>query len=1295
MHKTVKELKKELEQLRRQNRELQCRLDGCKGHVKKRVNGLYQSRQSYSNIFNAVNEGIFIHDINNGAIVDANQAATEMYGYTREEFLNLSIAQLSSENESFTQAQADDWIGKAVARGPQSFDWQAKAKDGRIFWVNVRLKFAEIDGINRVIALVRDIDAQKKAEYSLAESTARYRLLFDNAIDYLLIIDPFHKNGPVIVDANPAACIKHGYSYEEMVGMPVSRLDDGPSRKKMQSRMKQVLSGNEVTFEAVHSRKDGSTFPVEVSAKLVQTSAGSFVLAIERDISERKKAETALIESEAKFKSILAHSHAAILLINEHYQIIYANQQIRKITGFGKKEVLGLNIRQVTGPEIIKTLDRLINGKNKTSVFEFSITSKSGKERWLESRSSVYKTGNGQVFLVIQLLDISDRKSVETALIQSEKKYRNLIDNSLAGIYITQKSLLRYFNLPFAHIFGYEDSNELLGMNIKKLVAPGSWSIVEREIRQREAFFRTSSHYEFRAIKKDGTLIDVEVLDVSIEYNGKPAVQGTLIDITERKQAERALLQSEQRYRQLFDSLPYGGELLDKNGYIISCSKNTTRLIGYTPEDLRGKHITSILTPESHKTFKEKFPLLQAGNPVSAEISLIHKNGNVREVLRAGQPILNENGEITAVLSINLDITEIKLMQQALNESEQRFKTIFNQSKACMILVDIETPQKILDVNQAAVEYYGYSYEQFIHMNMNDINAHPVTERHSLISENGLSPANYFEFKHRLAGGELRDVEVYASPITMGDRKLMYVIIHDITDRKKASKEINRLATVVAQSDESVVITGTDGIIQYVNRAFEEITGFSEQEALGKTPRILKSGKHEPAFYKELWKTITAGSKWQGLFINKHKNGQLIYLKASILPIKNEDGEIINFASIGRDITRDRILEEQLTQAQKMEAIGTLSGGIAHDFNNLLTVINGHAEIALMKIEPQEKVHRDLISILNAGKRAERLTSQLLAFSRKQVHQLKILDMNLTISELDKMIRRLIPEDIEIVANYGEQLPFIKADPTQIEQIIINLIINARDAIRMNTREGAQKRITISTQMVDLDDLFVSTHPACSTGPHILLKVSDTGIGMDEDVRNRIFEPFFTTKEVGKGTGLGLSTVYGIVKQNNGSIYVESAPGAGASFSVYWPVSREAPQNETIEELSTSELSGNETILFVEDDDGVRDFACSALKSFGYRIIEANLPKSALEIMRQQNINIDLLITDLIMPGMNGKELSERLSSVIQWDKTLFVSGYSMDYISSEGQLEEGIQFLQKPYSVKELLKRVREILDK
>jgi len=344
---------------------------------------------------------------------------------------------------------------------------------------------------------------------------------------------------------------------------------------------------------------------------------------------------------------------------------------------------------------------------------------------------------------------------------------------------------------------------------------------------------------------------------------------------------------------------------------------------------------------------------------------------------------------------------------------------------------------------------------------------------------------------------------------------------------------------------------------------------------------------------------------------------------------------------------------------------------------------------------PKEiRAHSDLLSILKAGKRAEKLTNQLLAFSRKQMHELKVIDINEVIHDLDKMLRRLIPTDIQVENDLCPDLPYIKADPGQIEQILINLVVNARDAIKEVTKENSARKILIQTKFVDLDDLFVEKHQGSKTGPHILIAVKDTGIGMNADVKNRIFEPFFTTKEVGKGTGLGLSTVYGIIKQNVGYLNVESKINKGTVFNIYWPVTSQASPSELVEKLDSKGYSGSEKILLVEDDEGVRNFTVDALENYGYKVSEAIDGKNAIELISIKNLKVDLVITDIIMPEINGKEFVSRMQDKLSSSKILFVSGYTYEHLLRDGTLDEKLNFLQKPYSINKMLKTIRKILD-
>ena len=387
-------------------------------------------------------------------------------------------------------------------------------------------------------------------------------------------------------------------------------------------------------------------------------------------------------------------------------------------------------------------------------------------------------------------------------------------------------------------------------------------------------------------------------------------------------------------------------------------------------------------------------------------------------------------------------------------------------------------------------------------------------------------------------------------------------------------------------------------------------------------------------------------------------------------------------------------LQEQLRQAQKMEAIGTLSGGIAHDFNNLLTVINGHAEIGLMRLKEGHHLYKDLQAILQAGQRAESLTRQLLAFGRKQEFEPEIIDINSVITGLDRMLRRLIGEDFTVEMNLRPDIPKIKADPGQIEQILLNLIVNARDAIRATNDRGTKKVITVESRKFTVDQDYIADHPESRRGLHVMLAVSDNGCGMDAETKARIFEPFFTTKEKGKGTGLGLSTVYGIVTQNKGTVSVYSEKGHGTTFKIYWPSTVEKNEPPVVKKAPSDTLSGTETILFVEDEDSVRNFACNSLRRWGYSVYEATNGKTALELIKKGDLHIDLLITDLIMPEMDGMELGEKIGEMFPTVDILYASGYTSDHLMNTDKLHEGIHFIRKPFSVQALVKKIREILD-
>jgi nitrogen-specific signal transduction histidine kinase len=399
--------------------------------------------------------------------------------------------------------------------------------------------------------------------------------------------------------------------------------------------------------------------------------------------------------------------------------------------------------------------------------------------------------------------------------------------------------------------------------------------------------------------------------------------------------------------------------------------------------------------------------------------------------------------------------------------------------------------------------------------------------------------------------------------------------------------------------------------------------------------------------------------------------------------------------SFGRDITERKraeeemaTLQEQLRQSQKMEAIGRLAGGIAHDFNNLLTVIKGYSQLSLPELKEGDPLKGNIEEIKRAADRAANLTRQLLAFSRRQVMEMKVIDLNTILQDLHKMLLRVIGEDIELATVLAEDLGRAKTDPSQIEQVIINLAVNARDAMPNGGK------LTIETANIELDEIYARNHIAVTPGRYVMFAVSDTGVGMTPEVRERVFEPFFTTKEKGKGTGLGLSTVYGIVKQSEGNIWVYSEPGKGTTFKIYLPRA-----DEPLEELKKVEIKeiphGSETILVVEDEEEVRKLTVAVLKKYGYTVLEAPQGLDAFLICEEHKGLIHLLVTDVVMPKMSGRELADRVATIRPEIKVLYMSGYTDNTISHHGILEEGIDYIQKPFTVEGMARKIREVLDK
>jgi two-component system, cell cycle sensor histidine kinase and response regulator CckA len=508
--------------------------------------------------------------------------------------------------------------------------------------------------------------------------------------------------------------------------------------------------------------------------------------------------------------------------------------------------------------------------------------------------------------------------------------------------------------------------------------------------------------------------------------------------------------------------------------------------------------------------------------------------------------------------------------------------------------------------------------------------------------------------------------------------------------RQMAEQSLRKLSCAVENSADTILVTNSDGIIEYVNPAFETLTGYCLPEIIGKSQEILKSELQLPLLYRELWETIRARNSAGNITVKRKKNGEVYYADESVSPIHNADGRITHYVCNGHNLTERLRVEAELVQSQKMDAIGRLAGGVAHDFNNLLTIITSYSELALDSVAAGSSAQSRIQEILSAAHRAADLTRQLLAFSRKQPQALRVAELNPVVTTIVRTLDRLIGEDIELVFKPGDGLGRVRLDPVQIEQILMNLAANSRDAMPQGGR------CTIHTSNVQLDQEYVGRKRAIiPVGRYAVLTVTDTGSGIPPEHLPHVFEPFYTTKASGKGTGLGLATVYGIVKQNHGFVWVYSEPGMGTAFKIYFPCVPDRPSASVTKENSADEqFRGTETVLLVEDEASLRRAAVEFLTLRGYKVLEAKNGLEALSVTKNHESPIDLAVTDVVMPQMSGGELACELEKLRPETKLLFVSGYPGETVVDHKVVELDSNFLQKPFTLNQLAKKVRTVLD-
>ena len=637
--------------------------------------------------------------------------------------------------------------------------------------------------------------------------------------------------------------------------------------------------------------------------------------------------------------------------------------------------------------------------------------------------------------------------------------------------------------------------------------------------------------------------------------------------------------------------------------------------------------------------------------------------------------------------------------EDALRESEARYRSLFEINHAAMLLIDPESAS-IIDANPAACDYYGWSREELKKRRIYEINTLTSEEVTAEMQLARSERRNHFFFKHRLADGTIRDVEVYSGPLTLKGKAMLYSIVHDITERKRTEEALResekKYRMVLEANPDPMIVYDIEGVVIYLNPAFTSVFGWSLEERIGKKTGDFVPDENWPET-RMMIDMVIAGKNFSGIETRcLTKEGKMIPVSISGSCYWNHEGNIEASVINLRDITErkraeaeKKKLEEQYRQAQKMEAIGQLAGGVAHDFNNMLSIILGYSQIALMKNKPSDPLKASLQEIMNAARRSADLVRQLMAFARKQTIAPKALDLNDAVAGMLNVLRKLMGEDIDLLWMPAANLWQVKMDPAQVDQILANLAVNARDSI-----SGVGK-ITIETGKAEFDDSYCAQHAGFIPGQYVLLAVSDNGCGVDKETLEKIFEPFFTTKDFGKGTGMGLATVYGIVKQNNGFINVYSEPGKGTTFKIYLP-RRKGEETATDEQSAHAELlTGTETVLLVEDNEALLKMGKMMLEELGYAVLTAGSPNEAIKLAEQYAGDIHLVLTDVVMPEMSGRGLQRRLSALWPDLKFLFMSGYTANVIAHRGFLDEGVHFLQKPFQMEELATKAREALER